>query len=151
MSAQVNELVQAIRHLSDEDRLELLRQLNGETAELVFLDELQVRYAGQWVAVALPEGEDPNRPRHGRLLAHGPDDEAVWSQANRLNTTGFFTFSVVARRPGLTSPWYSPMTTARFNLLNPPTSPVVFNAVLGQNVAVRLMLDTGARFTVIKR
>ena len=42
------------------------------------------------------------------------------------------------------------MTTVRFNLLNPPTSPVVFNALLGQDVTVHLMLDTGARFTVIK-
>jgi len=114
MSAQVDELVQPIRHLSDEDRLELLRQLNKETAELVSLDELQVRYAGQWVAVALPEDEDPYHPRRGRLLAHGPDDEVVWTQANRLTYDGLLYVFYCGPVTGLDVPLVFPDDNSSF-------------------------------------
>jgi len=111
MNTQVSELVKAIRRLPDEDRIKVLRQLSLEPSKLVPLDELQVRYAGRWVAVALPEDEDPHNPRQGRLLAYGPDDEVVWAQVNNLPYDGLLYVFYCGPATGLDVPVVFPDKT----------------------------------------
>lgn len=70
---------------SELDRLiELALKLKESRKEIRDVNELKATYPDQWIALAIPEGEDQYEPKRGYLIAHGPHREAVWNIVNAL-------------------------------------------------------------------
>lgn len=57
--------------------------------ELLTLDEIEARYAPDWVLIGDPVTDDLHRLQAGRVLFHGPDREAVYRKAIELRPGRF--------------------------------------------------------------
>jgi len=70
---------------SELDRLiELALKLKESKEEIRDLNELKATYPNQWIALAIPEGEDRYDPQKGYLMAHSLHREAVWAIVHAL-------------------------------------------------------------------
>ncbi len=64
--------------------IELALKLKESKKEVRDIDEFRAAYPGQWVALAIPEGEDQYEPKKGYLISHSPHREAVWAIVNAM-------------------------------------------------------------------
>jgi len=81
--------------------IELALKLKRSKDRIRDLEELKATYPDQWIALAIPEGEDRYEPQKGHLVAHSPHREAVWAIVNALpsdkNVYVFFNGPVTAK------------------------------------------------------
>jgi len=88
MSTQVKDLIQTIQQLPRPEKQlvieSVLKSLQKTASEVQSLADLRARYAGEWLAVAIPEGEDLYNPQRGRLVVHSQDRSFVWQQIDAL-------------------------------------------------------------------
>ena len=86
--------------------IELALKLKESKEEIRDIDELKATYPGQWIALAIPEGEDQYEPKRGYLISHSPHREAVWAIVNAMPSDKgiyvFFNGPVMAKGFGLT-------------------------------------------------
>jgi hypothetical protein len=67
------------------------------------IDTIQNRFAQEWLLIAVDEmDEKTTTPRRGRLLAHSPQREEVYSEMLRHKGLAFVTHG----RPGALAPGY---------------------------------------------
>jgi hypothetical protein len=52
--------------------------------EMLTVDEIQARYAPEWVLIVEPRTDDEQRLLGGRVLFHGPDRDEVYRKAREL-------------------------------------------------------------------
>ena len=64
--------------------IEIALKLKKSKEEIRDLDEIKATYPDQWIALAIPKGEDRYEPQRGYLIAHSPHREAVWAIVNAL-------------------------------------------------------------------
>ena len=64
--------------------IELALKLKETKEEIRDIDEFKAAYPGQWIALAIPEGEDQYEPKRGYLISHSPHREAVWAIVNAM-------------------------------------------------------------------
>lgn len=64
--------------------IELALKLKETKEELRDIDEFKATYPDQWIALAIPEGEDRYEPKRGYLISHSPHREAVWAIVNAM-------------------------------------------------------------------
>lgn len=64
--------------------IELALKLKESKEEIRDIDEFKATYPGQWIALAIPEGEDQYEPKRGYLISHSPHREAVWAIVNAM-------------------------------------------------------------------
>ena len=64
--------------------IELALKLKESKEEIRDIDEFKATYPGQWIALAIPEGEDRYEPKRGYLISHSPHREAVWAIVNAM-------------------------------------------------------------------
>jgi hypothetical protein len=64
--------------------IELALKLKESKEKIRDIDELKATYPGQWIALAIPEGEDQYEPKRGYLISHSPHREAVWAIVNAM-------------------------------------------------------------------
>jgi hypothetical protein len=64
--------------------IELALKLKETKQEIRDIDEFKATYPGQWIALAIPEGEDQYEPKRGYLISHSPHREAVWAIVNAM-------------------------------------------------------------------
>jgi hypothetical protein len=53
--------------------------------EVLTMDEIQARYAPNWVRIAEPESDEMQRLLRGKVVFHGPDGDECWRKATELN------------------------------------------------------------------
>jgi len=86
--------------------IELALKLKETKQEIRDIDELKATYPGQWIALAIPEGEDQYEPKRGYLISHSPHREAVWAIVNAMPSDEgvyvFFNGPVMAKGFSLT-------------------------------------------------
>ena len=53
--------------------------------ELLTIEEIEARYAPDWVLIAEPQTDDMQRLLAGKVVFHSPDRAAVWAKVGELN------------------------------------------------------------------
>lgn len=84
---QVQELVETFEHLPRPEQASVLVRLQyayRRQAQPERIQDLQLRHPGEWLAVAIPPGEDRYTPKHGYLLAHSPERPYVWQMVEQF-------------------------------------------------------------------
>lgn len=66
--------------------------------EFLTIDEMEARYAPDWVLVGDPQTDPLQRLQAGRVLFHSPDREAVYRKAIELRP-GRFAFRYLGEMP----------------------------------------------------
>jgi hypothetical protein len=84
----------AIHHLGEHPEQSVTRFLFGEMTtlgwqadmdEVLTTEEIQARYAPDWVLIAEPQTDEMQRLLRGRVIFHSPDRAAVWDKVGELN------------------------------------------------------------------
>ncbi len=79
---QLKEVVEHFQQLpfsEQENLLDTLHQTHQRALAPQSLSELKSRYVGEWLAIAVAQGENPYEPAHGILLAHHSDRATLWN------------------------------------------------------------------------
>lgn len=53
--------------------------------DLMTIEEIQSRYAPDWVLIVDIESDELQRVRKGRVVIHGPNRDEVWSKMDDLH------------------------------------------------------------------
>jgi hypothetical protein len=64
--------------------IEIALKLKESKEEIRDIDKIKATYPDQWIALAIPKGEDRHEPKRGYLIAHNPHREAVWAIVHAL-------------------------------------------------------------------
>jgi hypothetical protein len=56
--------------------------------EMLTIEEIEARYAPDWVLIADPQTDEMQRVLGGRVVFHSPDRAAVWKKFGELKLDG---------------------------------------------------------------
>lgn len=106
MSERVDELLKAIRTLTEEERADLIARMWVDPRErpIMPMETLRRLYDGLWVVLELPEGEDEQNPQRARFIASGPTDEEAINAAEAIGFEGVMDLFYFGQFRGLDVP-----------------------------------------------
>lgn len=101
---QIQELVNTFQELSPTEQQSLLNTLQRAylaNTQPERLEDLQIRYPDEWIAVVILDGEDRYASQRGYLLAHHQQRSMVWQRVEARGADQdifvFFTGSIPAK------------------------------------------------------
>jgi hypothetical protein len=66
--------------------------------EILTIEQIEARYAPDWVLIGEPQTDECQRLKAGKVLYHSPDRDAVYDRANEM-PPGHYAFRFLGKFP----------------------------------------------------